>query len=198
KVYAIYGPKFVALEEDVNFNYNIIGAPPPPQVAAAVVPGALAAGDPNMFDDFHCRNLFFGGQLGVYVIQKFGQVVGDLQLKCALGWNYNNIWIAGSNDSPVVGGLNTQVYTNRTNIGFFESNSFGVIPEIDGNLAYNVTPRIQIRAGYSFLLWTSVVRPGNQMAPLAGPVLAGVVGSAPFNTSTFIIHAMNFGAVWKY
>jgi hypothetical protein len=174
KVYLIYGPKFVNLEEDINMSYN-------------------AAGPFVFFDDFHTRNLFFGGNLGVWVKENIGPFTADLQALCAIGWNYNNTIIAGSTN-PLVG---TTLFTSRSNVGYYETNSFGVIPEINGNLSYQLTERIQIRAGYSFLLWTDVLRPGNQIAPLTAPA-PGLVGSSPQALSTFIIHGMNFGATWKY
>jgi hypothetical protein len=176
KVYLLYGPKFVNLEEDINMSYN----------AAGFV----------FNDDFHTRNLFFGGNLGVLVKEKFGAFTADLEAKCAIGWNYNNTIIFGSND---IGGISgATFFTGRSNVGYYETNSFGVIPEINGNIAYQLTEKIQIRAGYNFLLWTDVVRPGNQMAPITAPVPGVTVGVSPQALSTFIIHGVNFGATWKY
>jgi hypothetical protein len=181
KVYALLGPKFAALEEDSTFIYTPDN------------PGNL------MLDEFHTRNWFIGGQIGVYLKHTMGRVIADLEAKCGLGWNYNNIFILGSGVNPVaiVGGGN--VLTNSNNIGYYESNSFGVMPEVNGNISYQLTEHILIRGGYSFLLWTNVVRPGNQIGPIGvNGAVAALPGTAPFALSTLFLHGMNFGAEWKF
>ena len=46
-----------------------------------------------------------------------------------------------------------------SNIGHYDRTIFTVVPEVGINLAVNVTPHMQLTAGYSFLYWNQVVRP---------------------------------------
>jgi hypothetical protein len=180
KIYAVYGPKFVALEEDITFNYNIAGAT-------------------NILDEFHTRNYFIGAQVGLWLRQNFGQFNVDVQGRCALGYGYSNIVVTGRNNS--VAATNTQFFTNDANIGNFSSYYFSVVPAINANLSYNLTERIQIRAGYAFLAYINCQRPGDQIVAALAPAAAGGVHTAPavpFTTATFLIHGFNIGARWNY
>jgi hypothetical protein len=177
KVYAIYGPKFASLEEDLTFAYSIGGT--------------------NLLDEFHTRNYFIGGQVGAWVVQNFGAFVADLQAKCAIGYSYSNLIVLGRN---TLGG-NSQVFTNDANIGYFGTSYFSVIPEVDGNLALKVTEHIQVRVGYSFMAYMNTQRVGDQVvAALVPPALAGphTAPAPPFLASTYIIHGFNVGASWHY
>ncbi|HLW65002.1 MAG TPA: hypothetical protein VKS79_06735, partial [Gemmataceae bacterium] len=62
KVYAIYGPKFATVEEDMTFTYN----------SFLLGPGAI-------LEEFHTRNYFIGGQAGIWVKENIGPFVADLQ-----------------------------------------------------------------------------------------------------------------------
>ena len=109
--------------------------------------------------------------------------------RAALGANYINTFILGRNTSPLIGGVNSQAFTNNGNIGYRESTLFSVVPEARADVSYRVTDRLSVRAGYSFLAFTNVERPGAQIA--AGPAFGNV-------KETFYIHGANFGATLKY
>src|SRR5947208_17125615 len=47
-----------------------------------------------------------------------------------------------------------------TNIGHVRENHFAVVPDVSAKIGYQVAPSIRIHAGYSFLYWTNVIRPG--------------------------------------
>jgi hypothetical protein len=176
KVYALYGPKFASLEEDMTFTYNSLGA--------------------GFLDEFHTRNYFIGGQVGVWVKQNIGAFTADLQALCAIGYSYSNLIVLGKNTL----GINTQVFTNDANIGYFGTNYFSVIPEVAGNLAYNLTQRIQLRVGYSFMAYVDVQRPSDQLVTNLGPGIVGphTAPANPFTSTTYIIHGLNVGASWHY
>jgi hypothetical protein len=40
-----------------------------------------------------------------------------------------------------------------------------VVPELGLKLGYQITPNIKFTVGYSFLYWSEVVRPGDQINP---------------------------------
>jgi hypothetical protein len=180
-LYGIIGAKYAELEEDVQFLYSII------------TPGSA------WLDEFHTRNDFYGVTLGLYWAANYENWGVDMTLKCGLGVNYSAISVMGSNTNPAP--TNFQVYTSDANIGFFETSLFSVMPEANANLFYQLTPRIQLRAGYNFAAITNVMRPGPQIVPNIDPLVVGGMHTQPalpFNTSTFIVHGWNVGVSWRY
>jgi hypothetical protein len=181
RIYGIVGAKYAELEEDAQFLYTIM------------TPGTF------WLDEFHTRNDFYGVTLGLYWAANYGNWGVDMTLKCGLGVNYSAISVMGTNTNPAPS--NFQVYTNDANIGYFETSQFSVMPEANVNLIYQLTPRIQLRAGYNFAAVTNVMRPGPQIVTNIDPLVAGGMHdqpALPFNTSTFIVHGLNLGATWRY
>ncbi|HLW68771.1 MAG TPA: BBP7 family outer membrane beta-barrel protein [Gemmataceae bacterium] len=183
-VYLIYGPKFATVEEDMTFTYNVAA-------------GGPFAGPAAVLEEFHTRNYFIGGQVGFWLKENLGAFVADLQAKCAVGYSYANLIVLGSNTDA----SNSQMFTNDRNIGYFGTNYFSVIPEVDGNLALKVTDHIQVRIGYSFLAYLNVQRPGDQLVAALAPVAGAGAHTAPvnpFTSTTYVIHGLNVGASWHY
>ena len=58
-----------------------------------------------------------------------------------------------------------------TNIGEYERDEFSVIPEIGFTGGYMLTERVKLTAGYTFLYWSRVVRPGDQIDLEVNPEL---------------------------
>jgi Putative beta barrel porin-7 (BBP7) len=58
-----------------------------------------------------------------------------------------------------VGGLLTQ----SSNIGDYERNELSVLPQLGVTGGYMVTDRLKLTGGYSFVYWSRVVRPGDQI-----------------------------------
>src|SRR5262249_27610747 len=129
----------------------------------------------NLFDEFKTRNHFYGGQIGaraeLYRSGFFFDVIG----KVALGVTDADIDIHGATQiitanhmSTVgVGGLLAQ----RTNIGHFDRDEFAVVPEATINFGYQVNCHIRVYVGYTFLYWSSVFRPGDQIDLAVNPTL---------------------------
>jgi len=181
RLYGILGVKYAQLEEDVSFLYS------------TVTPGSI------FLDEFHTRNDFWGVQLGLWMAVTNGNWGADVALKCAFGVNYAAISVMGSNTSPAPS--NTQVLTNDANIGYFESSFFSVLPEVNANLWYQLTPRLQLRAGYNFLALTNIIRPGQQIVQNLDPAAVGGFHNQPqlpFATTTLLVHGLNLGASWRY
>jgi len=75
--------------------------------------------------------------------------------------------VQGSGTPPVVvaGGILAQ----PTNSGHFVRDAFSVVPEARLNVGYQITPWMQARVGYTFVYWSSVIRPGPQIDRLVNP-----------------------------
>ena len=139
KLYLLAGTKSVNLEEDITLTYT--------------------AGNGNARDEFHTKNQFFGGQAGILVTHEGERVTLDVVGKLGLGNTFNQLWVLGSNTA----GAGAQAFTGPANIGYYESNYFGVIPELDGNVSYRLTDRLSAHVGYNFLAYINAWRPGKDL-----------------------------------
>ena len=142
---------------------------------AALQPGFLTfAGGPADppasiadFDSFNTSNNFYGPQVGSRVNWSVNRWNFNLLGKLAMGVSQQVVTINGGSAlftpgaAPVAtsGGILAQ----NSNIGRYYSDQFAVVPEIGLNLGYQITPRLQIKFGYTFLFWSSVARPGDQI-----------------------------------
>lgn len=119
-------------------------------------------------DNFDTRNQFLGGQIGMNVERRWGNVIGEFRGKLAFGGTRQTLRIDGSQfrrrpgEAPVVvtnGGL----LATPTNIGEFQRDRFSFVPEFFVSLGYQFTPNLRVFAGYNFLYWTNVIRPGSEV-----------------------------------
>ena len=63
------------------------------------------------------------------------------------------------------------ILATTANIGDYYQSPFAVVPELDLNLAYAITPHLSARIGYSFIYWSNVLRPGDQVNRVVSPNL---------------------------
>jgi hypothetical protein len=124
-------------------------------------------------DRFRTRNEFWGGQLGVRSMARLGDFTLEWQGKVAFGSTHQSVLIEGATTSTVAGGTPVSsvggLLALPTNIGLYTRDRFTVVPEVALNLGYQFTPCLRGFIGYSFLWWSSVVRPGPQIDPGVNP-----------------------------
>jgi hypothetical protein len=172
-------------------------------------PGAVTTSD-----QFGTRNHFYGGQLGARAEWTYGRLCCNLLGKVALGDTHQVSEVAGSS-SLVVGGVPAAtlpggIFALPTNIGRFSGNDFAVVPEVSVKLGWRLTGNLGVFAGYNFLYWSRVVRPGNQIDRAVNDTLiptSNVFGAAEgdlsrparlFNTSGFWAHGVSFGVELRF
>lgn len=148
-------------------------------------------------DRFETRNRFYGGQLGARAEFCWGRLSIDVTGKVALGNTHQRVEVGGN---TVVGGLSGPggLFARPSNSGVFERDRFTAIPEVGINVGYQLTDCLRAFAGYNFLYWNNVARPGEQidrvvqLAPgMARPVFA-------FRDSDFWIHGLSAGLELRY
>src|SRR5207244_9488477 len=95
-----------------------------------------------------------------------------------------------------------------SNFGPSTRNEFAVVPEVGVNVGARLNGNVRLFAGYSFLYWSNVVRPGDQVDRVVNANLIPVRSdgtrmgpSAPVNTlrgSDFWAHGINLGmqVIW--
>ena len=125
----------------------------------------------NLTDHFGTRNQFYGGQLGAKISWQRENWFVDVAGKVALGDTHQVVETQGSiNQTALPGGMAPMagtfpggLYTAPTNIGRISGNEFTVLPSLEFKVGYQITPHIRAYAGYDFMYWNQVVRPGNQI-----------------------------------
>lgn len=160
RVQALAGLRFMRLEEELSILENL-------NVNANVLANMPNGGRAFVFDRFHTRNDFFGGQVGLDAELQWGRWTLGLQGKLALGGTRQIIDIQGS-QLLIDNALGARTFTGGllalpSNIGHYSSNQFSVVPEVGLKVGYDINAHLRVTAGYSALYWTNVVRPGDQI-----------------------------------
>jgi hypothetical protein len=177
--------------------------------ALAVLGGPSAGQQFAIADHFNTQNRFYGGQFGFLTEYRWDRWVLDVNTKFGFGPTQEMVRISGSTAITPVGGP-TQVFNGGllalpSNIGNYTRDTFTFVPEFGLNLGYQCTDHIKIFVGYTFLYWSDVVRPGEQIDRVVNtnqlpPAIPG--GPArpqfTFNGSDFWAQGVNFGVEFKY
>jgi hypothetical protein len=200
------GFRFLDLDESLTVIEQIQGL--------AGAPAPFTNAQTTVVDRFATRNRFYGGQVGVDSEWRRGPWSVDLRAKLALGGTDQRIDIRGGetitdaagNTSSFNGGL----LALSSNSGRFHKSQFSVVPEVGVTLGYQLTDTIRLYAGYNFLYWTRVVRPGDQIdrnldvtkipnfAPPGTAPAATNSPSLPFKQSDFWAQGIVLGFEIRY
>ncbi len=192
------GVRYLNLNEDLSITENVANLP--------TAPAGRANETAIVFDDFATRNQFYGAQVGLDA--EFGrggpwslEVLGKL----ALGDTNQRININGGQQvtnlttgvtTPFVGGL----LALPSNIGSHNHNAFSIVPEVNLTLHYAINEHWSILAGYDFLYWTNVVRPGQQIDRVLDETQIpnfdppGTIAPAGQNRPAVLFHQSDFSA----
>lgn len=124
------------------------------------------------YDSFTTTNNFYGMQIGGRVIWEGNRFFGGFFGKLALGATDQRVDINGSTALLTPGGAQFAsggILALPTNIGQHGRTVVGFMPEAGVNVGVRITPNLHLMAGYSFLYWNKVVRPGNQIDRVISP-----------------------------
>lgn len=162
-------------------------------------------------DRFDASNHFYGGQVGARVELHHKRWTLDLDARVALGVSHQVVSIAGSTgiDTQPATSANGGLLAVSSNSGRFTQNSLAVIPEVGVSLKLRLTEQLQLFGGYSFLYWSRVARPGDQIDANVNPNLVptsmtfGTAGGTnrpafSFRQTDFFAHGANFGLEFRY
>ena len=199
-VSGLIGYRFLRLRDNLAMNSTIV----------SLGGGAIPAGTMiTTTDQFDTTNSFHGLDLGLS-----GEVAnGPWKLmwlaKVAVGGTFADVDINGATTvaSPG-GGVVTGAggfYALPTNMGRHSSNRFAVAPELGANVSYQINSNLRAFAGYSFLYWTGLVRPGGAIDSTINPSQIGglpLVGPArpqtQFNTTDYWVQGVNVGLAYNF
>jgi hypothetical protein len=161
------------------------------------------------YDNFSAVNQFYGLQLGSQVKWETERFFVSAFGKLGFGVNNQLVDVNGQtalNGSRVATG---GILALPSNIGNHTRTTFGFVPESGFDIGIRLTPHVRLTAGYSYLLWTQVARPGGQLNRNVNPATVptdnsfGRVVGAPsptfyFNNETFWLHSFNFGVDFTF
>jgi hypothetical protein len=155
-------------------------------------------------DSFSTDNQFYGAQAGSNVNFAWGRWSLDLRGKVAVGITHEVAIIEGFHRvtrpaaRPAV--FATGLLAQPTNIGRFNTDEFGVVPELGLDLGYQITNNVRVFLGYSLIYWSSITRAGNIIDLGVDPNqflpgrLSGVTRPAfAFQSTDFWMQGANFG-----
>jgi hypothetical protein len=189
------GYRRLRLDEDLDVTESVVGLGTNAGIAATVR------------DHFGTTNEFNGGQLGFAAQRDWGRWGLNLRALAALGTTTQHIHLDGTTlitratGSNLVAGGALAVEGNR---GRTERDRLSFVPEVTFNVTYQLTDHLKLLAGYNFLYWSNVVRPGDQIdrnidgarIPAFYPLPVMPVGNrpmVPFKDSDFWAQGVNVG-----
>jgi hypothetical protein len=204
RVDLLAGFRYMDLDEGLGITENLTVSPDVPLTGGASF--AVA-------DQFDARNRFYGGQVGVRAERRWGNLFVNVVGKVALGNTHQTVDIAGATVITPPGGpatlANGGLLALPSNSGHFSRDRFSVLPEVGINVGYQLTQRLRAYVGYSFLYWSNVVRPGDQIdrslnptqlpvTTLGTPVTGAARPALVFRDTDFWAQGFNFGLEFRY
>lgn len=213
----VEGFRFLDLEESLNIAEQGLTVLDEPTTAGGLPRGTTF----QVADRFATQNRFYGGQVGAISEVRLGSWVIDVTGKVGLGdtrqsaniignTTIGSDFMPGSFARP--GGLLAQ----PSNMGLHTRDRFSVISELGLDVGYQLTEQLRLYAGYNFLYWSSVMRPGDQIDPVVArsqlpgntPGIVSPPGSTArlgqlhpvyaFHGTDFWAHGVNFGLEFRY
>jgi hypothetical protein len=192
------GYRFFELDESLSVNENLTSL-------VTNEPGAF-----NITDRFSTRNQFNGPELGVQWRGRKGYWSLDLLMRLSLGNNHQTVNINGTSavtENGTTTNYNGGMLAQRTNIGSYERDRFAVVPELGATVGYQLTRGWKLNVGYSFIYWSSVVRPGDQidldvnpnlLPPEEVPFSGALRPEFRFVESDYWIQGLSLGAEYRW
>lgn len=158
-------------------------------------------------DQFDTRNQFSGLDLGWMYRRTRGFWTFDALMRLAIGNTRQSVNINGTtridNGAVQQGGLLAQT----SNIGSYKRDEFSVVPEFDFNVGYQLTDHLRLIGGYTFIYWSNVVRPGDQISrdlntdllpPPVDPISGAARPEFAFRMTDYWVQGLNFGAEYRW
>ncbi len=173
-----------------------------------VAQGPILAGTTkDILDAFDTDNQFHGIDIGLVHQLFVGRWSFEFLAKLALGNNRGKVTIDGSTVTAVPGGGSASfvggLLAQETNIGKYTDDAFALIPEFAVAIRYNLTDSLRLMVGYTFLYWSNMLRPGDQidlqLSQLPPEPPAGQHGPAVLLvTDDFWAQGINLGLEYRF
>ncbi len=161
-------------------------------------------------ESFTSRSQFYGGQIGTRLGMQWNRLSLDVTAKVALGATHQVVDVQGSDTQTGTGVVNGTfhegIFAQTSNIGRRTANDFGVIPQVQMKLGYEIRPWMRATFAYDFLYWNRVVRAGEQIdrevdfsqSVVFGTGTPAALPSPLVNRSDFWAQGVSFGIEFRY
>jgi hypothetical protein len=208
RVSLLGGFRYLQLDEGLGITESSQVNPALP-AGSPLFGGSTIAGS----DQFDTRNSFYGGQIGAHAEIWWGRLFADVIGKVALGATNEAVDVHGTTVITSPAGTTSVTpagfLASGSNSGHFTRDVFAVVPEIGINVGWQITTFLRASVGYTFLYWSSVARPGDQVDvglsgtqlptdtrfnPGAGPVRPAVL----LRSTDFWAQGINFALEFCY
>jgi hypothetical protein len=208
---ALLGYRFLRLAEQLNIEDQV--HPLTTDVFSFLSTPVNPPSQLNDVDLFHTTNQFHGTQLGGSLRWQQSRFYLEGVGKVGLGITTQRVLIGGASTLINPDGTTQTapggILALSSNMGEHHRTVFGAVPEAGVNLGVDIFRNVRLKAGYSFLYWNSVVRPGNQIDPVVNPHLVptdvtyGTSGGPArpaftFRDQPFWMHSFNMGVEVHY
>lgn len=166
------------------------------------------ANELTMSDRFDTRTQFNGFDFGMYYTRHRGCWTLDMQGRFGIGVNNQQVNINGLTigDQFPAPGIQSGLLAMGSNIGSYSRDRISVLPEFRANIGYLITPRLKATVGYTFMYWSNVVRPGDQIdlavdrnavpgSPIQSP---GIFPQFEFGETDYWVQGVSFGGEYRW
>ena len=154
-------------------------------------------------DHYRVEDAYYGGQVGLRGEARYGGWFVNLRGEVGLGGNVAHVRAFGSSlyQTPAERLVTpTGLTVQASNTGTFDHTTLNMVSEAGLNVGYRVTDWLRIYAGYTFLLWDSPLRSGNQI-DLVVNTRAGTAPARqaiPFKEDLFWAQGLNAGVEFAW
>ncbi|HUT91730.1 MAG TPA: BBP7 family outer membrane beta-barrel protein [Thermoguttaceae bacterium] len=158
----LVGYRYMHLDEDLVIREDLQSLNP------------IAPTEFDITDAFDTENDFHGAEIGLLLEYERCRWSLEVLAKIALGNSHQVARINGDTTITTYGvpdGYPGGILAQRTNIGEYGDDQFAVVPEVGITLGYQLTCRLRATFGYSFIYWSDVARPGEQIDTRLNPNL---------------------------
>ncbi len=154
------GPRFFSLEERLTLDTSTTNAAASTFTGLPVAAGSII----NTNDRLRTFNEFIGMNVGFRGDHNYGRLYMGWTAKVAGG--YMNSWTdARGYSSANTGGVTSFSpggrFVEPADVGRHRDDFLAFIPEGGLNLGYQITPKVRIHVGYTYMFVNSVLRPGS-------------------------------------
>jgi hypothetical protein len=155
------------LRVDVMGGYNFFNLQEDLSIRATLPPNVTRGPTRTALDVFGTRNEFQGAQVGAVAALERGRLTAEAQVALALGATAQTALVEGATmgTRTVPGGL----YAQPANSGLHRRSEFSVVPQVELKVGWQLNPWLRMTLAYNALVWTGVVRPGDQINPAINP-----------------------------
>ncbi|MGE0759081.1 MAG: BBP7 family outer membrane beta-barrel protein [Pirellulaceae bacterium] len=188
----LVGYQYARIDETLVIQDRLTDADP-----ANLIPDGTVLSDT---DRFATRNQYHAATIGAACRYEQGLWSLDLMGKIGLGNMRETVTISGESvtDNPPIGTPDNVVaaglLASGVNLGTFTQDDFCVSPEINVKVIYHLAQNVDISLGYTFVYWSHLVQPGDQIDPsLRVPADRFVIR----DTESWI-HAFTVGAAFQF